>query len=69
MAKYTYNDALDVSYLDSPAVDVYLIGAKKTPAPGQGSSLVLRIVTEGRQPQVPDRFEATFLTVGGTART
>jgi hypothetical protein len=68
VANYSYNVSLDVCYLDSPAVDVYLDPPPPTPAPpGQGASLVMRIVTEGAQPQAPDRFEATFLSVGGGA--
>lgn len=64
-ANYTYNPTLDVSYLDSPAIDVYADPPPKTPlTAGQGSSLTFRIVTDGRTPQVPDRFEVTFLSVG-----
>jgi hypothetical protein len=68
VSNYTYNDALDVCYLDSPAIDVYPDPLPKTPLPpGQGSSLTMRIVTDGRTPQAPDRFELTFLSVGGDA--
>jgi hypothetical protein len=63
VANYTYNDALDVCYLDSPPIDVYL-GLVPTTPPGQGSSLTLRIVTDGHIPQQPDRFEVTFVCVG-----
>jgi hypothetical protein len=66
VANYMYNATLDVCYLDSPAIDVYPDPAPKTSsATGQGSSLTLRIVTDGRTPQAPDRFEVTFLSVGG----
>jgi hypothetical protein len=63
VSNYSYNDSLDVCYLDSPPIDV-------SPAPGepgQGSTLTLRIVTDGRTPQAPDRFEVTFVCVGGNA--
>ena len=66
VANYTYNAVLDVRYLDSPAIGVYLDPPPKPPLPpGQGSSLTMRIVTDGRTPQIPDRFEVTFLSVGG----
>jgi len=60
VATYTYNNSLDVCYLDSPPIDAIIPNAKT-----QGSSLQLRIVTDGRVPQVPDRFEVTFVAVGG----
>jgi hypothetical protein len=63
VANYTYNDALDVCYLDSPPIDIYLLN-QPIPPPGQGSSLTLRIVTDGRVPQQPDRFEMTVVCVG-----
>jgi len=63
VASYTYNNSLDVCYLDSPPIDVETPNAKT--APGLGSSLTLRIVTDGRTPQIPDRFEMTFVAVGG----
>ncbi len=65
VANYSYNTSLDVCYLDSPPIDIYLRNEPKTP-PGQGSSLTLRVVTDGRTPQVPDRYELTFVCVGGT---
>jgi hypothetical protein len=66
VSNYTYNAALDVCYLDSPAIDAYPNPAPKTPPPpGQGCSLTMRIVTDGRTPQAPERFEVTFLSVGG----
>jgi hypothetical protein len=66
VSKYTYNSSLDVCYLDSPPVDVFIEPPPKTSTGlGEGSSLVMRIVTDGPQPQAPDRFEATFLSVGG----
>jgi len=64
IANYSYNDSLDACYLDSPPIDVYVGGGTKYP-PGQGSSLTLRIVTDGRTPQSPDRFEVTLVAVGG----
>jgi hypothetical protein len=67
VANYTYNAALDVCYLDSPPIDVFRDPAPKTPPPpGQGSSLTLRIVTDGQTPQAPERYEVTFLSVGGS---
>jgi hypothetical protein len=63
VASYTYNNSLDVCYLDSPPIDVETPNVKT--APGLGSSLTLRIVTDGSTPQIPDRFEMTFVAVGG----
>jgi len=63
VSSYTYNNSLDVCYLDSPPIDAYTANSKT--APGQGSSLTLRIVTDGRTPQIPDRYEMTFVAVGG----
>jgi hypothetical protein len=66
VANYSYNASLDICYLDSPTIDVSIDPPPKTPLPpGQGCSLAFRIVTEGRTPQLPERFEATFLAVGG----
>jgi uncharacterized protein YdaU (DUF1376 family) len=62
-SNFGYNDSLDVCYLDSPAVDVWPEPAPAVPIPpGQGTTLTLRIVTDGHQPQVPDRIEATVLS-------
>ena len=63
-SKFRYNENLDVCYLDSPAVDVFLVSPEAAPAteansPGQGT-LTLRITTEGRKPEMPDQIEATF---------
>jgi hypothetical protein len=70
VANYSYNASLDVCYLDSPPLDVTLFVPGRppapAPAPGQGSSLTLRVVTDGRTPQQPDRYEMTFVCVGGT---
>ncbi len=66
VANYTYNDALDVCYLDSPPIDIYLGPLASTAIPVQGSSLTLRVVTDGRTPQIPKRFEVTLLCAGGT---
>ena len=69
IANYSYNTSLDVCYLDSPPIDVYSRPNSHSPvaAPpaGQGSSLTLRMVTDGPTPQQPERYEATFLAVGG----
>ncbi len=62
-AKYSYNDSLDVCYLDSPAVNVWP-DPEPTAAtsPAQGTTLALRIITEGHDPQAPEKIEATFLS-------
>ena len=69
IANYSYNATLDVCYLDSPPIDVYSIPNSQStaaaPPTAQGSSLTLRIITDGRTPQQPERYEATFLAVGG----
>ena len=69
IANYSYNATLDVCYLDSPPIDVYPMpngqSSAAAPSAGQGSSLTLRIITEGQTPQQPERYEATFLAVGG----
>ena len=69
IANYSYNATLDVCYLDSPPIDVYSMpngqSTAAAPTAGQGSSLTLRIITDGRTPQQPERYEATFLAVGG----
>jgi hypothetical protein len=70
VANYSYNGPLDVCYLDSPPIDVApaRIGQSSAAPPvpgGQASSLTLRMITEGTTPQQQDRYEATFLAVGG----
>jgi len=65
VANYIYNDALDVCYLDSPPMNIYTGNAPKS-SPGQGSSLTMRVLTEGRTPQMPDRLEVTLVCVGGS---
>jgi len=68
-SKLTYNDARDVCYLESPTVYVRPDPPPDVPsAPGLGTSLTLKIVTAGRQPQAPDKIEATFLSVSATQK-
>jgi hypothetical protein len=64
-SKFSYNEGLDVCYLDSFAVGVLPVlpgAALATPnSPGQGT-LTLRITTDGHKPEAPDQIEATFLS-------
>jgi hypothetical protein len=64
-SKFSYDEALDVCYLDSPAVDVFLVLPDAAPlapnSPGQGK-LTLRITTDGHKPETPDQIEATFVS-------
>jgi len=64
-AKFSYNEGLDVCYLDSPAVNVLPVLPEAAPtasnAPSQGT-LTLRITTDGHKPEAPDEVEATFLS-------
>ena len=64
VANYSYNEALDVCYLDSPPIEIYPGPLTGPQAQSSGSSLTLRTVTDGHTPQIPDRFEMTLLCVG-----
>jgi hypothetical protein len=62
---FSYDDGLDVCYLDSPAVDVMLVVPDASPiAASPVGTLTLRITTDGRKPEAPDRIEATFVPSG-----
>jgi hypothetical protein len=63
-ASYTYNNGLDVCYLDSPTVDLSLEKPHIKKNPNAGCSLMFRVVTDGSQAARPDQLEATFLSVG-----
>ncbi len=68
-SKFSYNQSLDLCFLDSPGVQVWPVFAEAAPAaslPAPGT-LTLRIMTEGHTPQTPDRIQATF-TPGNSAR-
>jgi hypothetical protein len=66
-ANFSYNETLDVCYLDSPAVDVWPVLPEGVPmvanSPGQ-DTLTLRITTDGHKPEMPDKIEATFFSAG-----
>jgi hypothetical protein len=65
-SKYTYDDIQDVSYLDSPPVNVWIVSPDAAPlpanAPSQGT-LTLRITTSGPKVEAPDLIRATFQSV------
>ena len=68
-SKATYNQALDLSYLDSPPVD--LLPAVTAPAKPTkpNASLTLRVISPGNAPTSPDKIEATYLYVGAGNRS
>lgn len=71
-SKFRYEESLDLCYLDSPAVEIVPVLLEATPgappSPGQNASLALRIATEGRKPEAPDRFEVTFRSASGVKK-
>ncbi len=67
-AKVTYNEALDLCYLDSPPIDLISDAPRSNSKANQNASLTLRVVTEGRKPQAPEKIEATYLFVGGAGQ-
>ena len=63
-AKYSYDMVLDRSYLDSLDMDLEPEGGTT----GDLGAVVLRLATDGRDPQMPEHIEAIFLTSGTPAR-
>jgi len=64
-SSFSYDEGQDVCYLDSPAVNVMLVVPEATPiAANPAGTLTLRIATDGRKPEAPDRVEATFVPSG-----
>jgi hypothetical protein len=64
VAKYSYDAKLDLCYIDSPVIDAVPDAPPKNGAPVKPSSFSVRVVTEGHTPEQPDRYEATFLSLG-----
>jgi hypothetical protein len=65
-SKFQYDESTDVSYLDSPVIEIVPISLDVAPAaaaaPAQNGSLYLRIITEGHRAEAPDQVEGVFFS-------
>jgi hypothetical protein len=65
-SKFQYDENTDVSYLDSPVIEIVPISLDVSPAaasaPAQNASLYLRIITEGHRAEAPDQVEGVFFS-------
>jgi hypothetical protein len=65
-SKFQYDETTDVSYLDSPVIEIVPISldvsSAAASAPAQNASLYLRIITEGHRAEAPDQVEGVFFS-------
>jgi hypothetical protein len=65
-SKFQYDENADISYLDSPSIEVAPISLDASPASapalGQNPTLYLRIMTEGHRAEAPDEVEGVFVS-------